>query len=248
MIVIISLTPAFSVLFLRSVELALLPLTAFLLLLLVVAMWERRYTRPYLSIAPERAAATSPYVRKMNEDAAIAGFVFQSHCSQVDPAANIRGSVWRSPERTTLFVTGAGTIYKFQCKASYLYSQLADGTFLCTTDMAGAPDISSVLRLGLDWNGLFPGLWELHQRRMKRAVEVLVFGEGDAVGILNDLSELRARRMVELRLAKFVGPDEMTWRYTFLGAARIREGFFVQFARAARKFWRANSEGAGPAV
>jgi len=146
-------------------------------------------------------------------------------------------------------VTSSGTVSGLRCKQTFLFSQLKDGTYLCTTDNIGESDPSKLVRFKRHWNGLFADLWKLHQRRLSDAAFALTeFRQSVPFEILTDIYDRRTQSMIEKGLARYADGDQACWRHSFLGALHICGGFFVQLGQAAPQFWRRYLPGAGSAV
>ncbi|MGD0463611.1 MAG: hypothetical protein ABSB74_14085 [Tepidisphaeraceae bacterium] len=233
----------------RGIYVIVVGLTAFLLLLLVVAMWERRFSRPYVAIPEADVQRLSPYVRRMSDDVQAAGFVFGGYVGHAKPSIMTRGTVWFSSDGRTVVVTSSGTVSGIRTKQTLIFSPLNDGTLLCTTDQTGESDPSGMLRFKRRWNSLFPGLWELHKRRQSAAgAGVMRFREANAFDALTQIYDRRTHQMVDKGLARFINADEVCWRHTFLGALHICGNFFVQLGQVLPQFWRKYLRGAGSPV
>jgi len=224
-------------------------LGGFLLLLLAVAMIERRYSLPYLRVPMESVNDLSPYVRRMSDDANAAGFVFGDYIVHAKPSIKIWGTVWLSPDRRTLMMASSGTVSGLRSKQTFLFSALNDGTYLCTTDNIGESDPSRLLWFKRHWNGLFADLWKLHQKRLSNAAFAVVdFRQSLPFEILTDIYDRRTQSMIEKGLARYADADQACWRHSFLGAVHICGGFFVQLGQAFPQFWRMYLPGAGSAT
>src|ERR1700691_5559308 len=86
------------------------PLGGFLLLLLAVAMIERRYSLPYVRAPMESVPELSPYVRRMSDDVNAEGFIFGDYIAHAKPSIKICGTVWLSRDGRTLVATSSGTV------------------------------------------------------------------------------------------------------------------------------------------
>jgi hypothetical protein len=225
------------------------PLLAFLLLLLVVAMGERRFTRPNMEIPEQQLGPLSPYVRRMSDDASANGFVFGCYIGHAKPSIKICGTVWFSADRRILLMTNSGTVSGLRSKQTMIFSPTNDGTFLCTTDHLGESDPSGLFRFKRLWNGLLEDLLKKHNRRIENAVgRVSPFRESSAFDALTELYAQRTQRMVDKGLAKYIDGEQPCWRHTFFGAIHICGTFFSQLAEALPQFWRKYLRGAGSAV
>jgi hypothetical protein len=225
-----------------------IPLVAFLLLLVVVAMVEKRYARPYLRQSME-SAFLSDYVRRMSDDAQAAGFIFGDYLAHAKPSIKICGTVWFALDRRTLLATTSGTVSGLKSRQTFLFTPLNDGTYLCTTDNIGESDPSGLFRFKRYWNGLFPNLWALHQKRLAKAgPAAMKFREPNAFDAVTEIWDRRCQLMVEKGLARYIDAEKQCWRHSFLGAIGICRCFFVQLAVAFPQYWRRYKPGAGSAT
>jgi hypothetical protein len=185
----------------------------------------------------------------MSDDANAAGFVFGDYLAHAKPSIAICGTVWLSRDGQTLFVTSSGTVSGLRSKQTFLFSPLNDGTYLCTTDNIGESDPSGLFRYKRHWNGLFAGLWKIHQNRLANAQFMTAkFRESVPFEALTAVHDRRTQLMIEKGLARYVDADQVCWRHSFLGATHICRSFFVQLGQAAVQFWRMHLPGAGSAV
>ena len=223
-------------------------LVAFLLLLIVVAMVEKRFSRPYLR-QPMDSAFLSPYVRRMSDDAHAAGFIFGDYLAHAKPSIKICGTVWFSQDKRTLLAATSGTVSGLKSRQTYLVTPLNDGTYLCTTDNIGESDPSGLFRFKRHWNGLFRNLWALHQKRLAKAgPAAMEFREDSAFDALTEVWDRRVQLMIDKGLAQYIDAEQQCWRHSFFGAVGICRCFFAQLAVAFPQFWRCYSPGAGSAT
>ena len=127
---------------------------AFLTLLFIAAMFEKRLTRPYVRLDHVDAAAgfapghqiqydsglpdvsvISEYVQIMSRDIQECSFRFGGVVAHAKTKQNkILATVWMSPDQRILTITGAGTVLGMPSRQTWCYTPLNDGTFLVTTD------------------------------------------------------------------------------------------------------------------
>ena len=175
---------------------------AFLTLLFVVSLLEHRPTRPYVPVEPK--VARSPYagpavldysadlpdpsqlpnyVRVMSIGAEAAGFVFGGMVAHVKvPRVRVLATVWFSPSRETLFLSGSGTVLGMPHHQTWLFTPLKDGRILVTTDNFDEGDYSGMYRYKRVLNGTFEELLAAHRAWVERArPQVDVYREADAL-------------------------------------------------------------------
>ena len=228
----------------------LVPLGGFLLLLLAVAMIERRYSFPYVRVPMESVQELSPYVRRMSDDVNAEGFIFGDYLAHAKPSIKICGTVWLSPDGRTLVVTSSGTVSRLRSKQTFLFSPLNDGTYLCTTDNVGESDPSRLFRFKRHWNGLFEDLWKLHQKRLNSAgFAVAEFRQPVPFDILTEIYGRRIQLMIDKGLAR-LHRRRTGVLATYASSARciFAADFLCNLGRRAPQFWRRYLPGAGSAV
>lgn len=224
---------------------------AFLLLLFVTAVMERRYTYPYLPVrlagevadVPEGtlrvlpysdltpdASALPEYVRIMSDDALAAGFEFDRLVAHAKaPKISILATVWMSADRRTLLLAGAGTVIGMPARQTWLFSPLRDGRVLVTTDSFDEGDHSGVYLVRRVVNVRLAKLMEAHRRRLDTfGAQVGDFREETALEALLAVYRRRTERLVELGRARYADADRLYWHYTAAGGWRICVGFFKQ--------------------
>lgn len=238
----------------------LLPL-GFFGLLFVVALRELRYTRPYIDFTrvasvfepqPGQMLAysndlphpsqASDYVRTMTADAEAAGF---SHAATLlhakAPKVKIVAALLIAPDRRTLVLTGSGTVFGMASRQTFLFSPLADGRVLVTTDNNDEGDVARRYITRRYLNVRFPRLWEAHCNRVEsRAADVAPFAESEASDALFGMYERRVESMIDRGLARYVDADRLYWRHTAMGATLVCLNFFPQLVGAFSQAWRVN--------
>lgn len=240
---------------------ALVPV-AYFGLLFAAALCERRYTRPYIDFTrvaslpgaqpgqtlfyandlPHPSQA-SDYVRTMTADAEAAGFAYAATLLHAKaPKVKIVAALLMSADRRTLVLTGSGTVFSMASRQTWLFSPLADGRVLVTTDNNDEGDIAKRYVTRRILNVRFERLWETHRKRMESSTgEVASFVERDVSDALFGIYERRVQWMVDRGRACYVDPDKLYWRYTPLGALFVCLNFFPQLFNALPQFWRVNS-------
>jgi hypothetical protein len=163
------------------------------------------------------------------------------------PAAKILGTVWYSPARETAVLTGSGTLSGLPIRQTWLFTPLADGRLLVTTDQNDEGDHSGLLLYRRKLNSGFPGLLNLHQSRIDSHLqEVRSFAEPTPAEALLALYRRRTDHLISRGRAHWIDPDELYWRYNVFGALRVCGNFFVQLAAALPQSWRVHVPRAAP--
>ncbi|HEY2587281.1 MAG TPA: hypothetical protein VGI81_16160 [Tepidisphaeraceae bacterium] len=207
----------------------------FSILLIVVAMFEKHPIRSLTPLAPSDVPRLSPYAEVMNEQVREAGFTFLGHFapSQGGMYKTIT-TAWLSPDRTTRVLVTGGTTVGIKTRRTTLTSRTSDDIRLLTTDefdesdLTGRTDQSVLLRAD------FFELWQAHQFRLSQAPGLLQHFDTDNLPEQRRREiEKHARRLAELRYARYTDPAQTAWRYTPLGAfVYWHRGFLRQLSEA----------------
>jgi hypothetical protein len=209
----------------------------FLVLLFTVALFERRRTVPYVALAADPPPQIAPYVRTMSDEIVAAGFGFGGYAAHAKHA--IRATVWLSPDRTTLVLAGSGKVGPIPAAQTWLFTPLADGRFLVTTDQNDEGDPARIHVVARRINCHFPKLWDVHRTRLAdRAADVRSYPEATPFESLIYAYAYRVERLVALGRARYRDPERTEWSYTVPGALLVVLNFFGQFAGALPQFWR----------
>jgi hypothetical protein len=220
-----------------------------MVLLVIIAMNEKRHSPPYVEIPQDRLGQLSRYVRRMSDDALASGLVFGAYIGHFKPSIKIIGTVWYSPDKRILVMTNSGTVSGIPAKMTMIFSPVSDGTYLCTTDNIGESDPAGMIKFKRRWNGLLPDLLRIHQRRMEHVTgTVRSFPQATAFEAVNEFYRLWAQNLVNKGLARFRDADQQWWSYNFTGGLQICRCFCVQLGQTAVQFWRQFARGAGSAV
>ncbi|HEY7120537.1 MAG TPA: hypothetical protein VH475_28390 [Tepidisphaeraceae bacterium] len=228
----------------------------FFLLLFVTSVLERRYTCPYVPVrvagaaaAPLRAGEPPPtldyadatpdaselpeYVRIMSDDAHASGFLFDRLVAHVKaPQVRILATVWYSPDRRTVLLSGAGTVARAPAFQTWLFTPLKDGRFLVTTDNNDEGDRSGLYRMKRVIRMRFDKLLAVHDAQIEKfGPQVTSFEESSALDALLAIYQRRADRLVARGSARYTSEDRLYWHYTGWGGLRNCLGFFVQLAQ-----------------
>jgi hypothetical protein len=214
----------------------------FILLLFIVALAEKRITNPYVVFPSHVWVELPPYVQEMGAEIEAVDFTFGGIVAHAKyPSTKIMGCVWLSPMREILVLTGSGKVFGMQSKQTWLYTPLADGTYLCTTDQNDEGDHSKLMRVRRLINLRFNDLLQLHAKRiMAEGAQVRSFAEATPGEALIGLVTRKAATLVSLGRAKWIDPQQKAWRYTVLGGVCVCTNFFAQLFFAFGQFWRVN--------
>ena len=223
---------------------------AYLLLLFVVAMCEKRLVQVYAPVAEDLMVILPPYVDAMSRDAAAAGFVWGGRVVHSKyPSVKILGTVWISPARETVVLAGSGTVLGMPSRQTWLFTPLSDGCYLVTTEQNDEGDSSGLYVVRRRLNARFPELLELHRRRLEESArDVRAFGEPTPFDALMGIYARRYETLVRRGRARWIGGRKEAWRYSALGALLVCLDFFRQLADATAQFWRVNAASPGEAV
>jgi len=215
---------------------------AFVLLLFTVALIEKRLICPYVAFPPDLTVELPPYVQEMGVDLLASQFNYDATLSHAKyPLIKIIGTVWMSPAKEILVVTGSGKVAGMAAKQTWLYTPLADGTYLVTTDQNDEGDHSRLLRVRRLINLRFTDLLKLHSKRIHSQIhDVRSFAEANGVDALTAFHYRKSMALVHLGRARWADTDQRFWRYTVSGATCVCLNFFWQFAAALPQFWRVN--------
>jgi hypothetical protein len=220
----------------------------FLLLLFFASLLELRYTEPYVRVrvagepddvsnrvlpyydnTPDPSSLPE-YVRMMSDDAYRAGFLFDRLVSHAKaPKVNIVATVWYSPGRDTVLITGAGSVFGMPSFQTWMFTPLKDGRLLVTTDNNDEGDRSGLFRMKRVIRCPFPQVLAAHQSRLDAcAAQTDTFTEATPLEALSAIYRRRVDRMAARGIARYTNPDGLCWRYTVRGAVLNCLGFFTQ--------------------
>lgn len=212
-------------------------LGAFLLLLFVVALWEKHEVRAYSGMLGDEALRGRPYLEEMLDQAEDHGLVGRSVHRHVK--YDVVVAFWYTPERDTLVHCGQGKLAGLPAKQTWLYSWLDDGTVLVTTDEFDEGDQSGLYRFKRVVNAAFGELLAAHRKRLDAApAEPVLFAEPVGADAVMAIQRERAERLVARGRARWVGPPGTTWRFSVRGALFVWISFFRQLGTGLAQIWR----------
>ena len=236
-----------------AVWLAAIPVGWFTLLFLT-AILEKCPTTPYIPAGPSaRGGTVLEYDRKLPDPSQLpgyaaimaagaqaAGFEYGGIFASANaPTAKILATIWISPARDLVMLSGAGTVLKMPQHQTWMFTPLKDGHVLMTTDNNDAGDHSGIYRAKRLRDASFDELLAAHRSRMEQfRPQVDVFREADAGAALLALYDRRVKRMIERRVAHFRDAEGIYWSYTAKGGVLICLNFVLQLAQALPQFWR----------
>jgi hypothetical protein len=213
---------------------------------MLVALYEKRYVRNYAlldtggKLRSPHDPGPHPYMDSVNEEAGQMGFEFGGiYVRATKGAAKFRVAVWRSPERDILVRVTIVKAGPLQQKLTTLVSQVGS-RYLITADDFSEDDISGMLDYEVRLNAHFPELLKLHEDRLARADDTVVyFVAENMVEDLDSIQLERARHMIKLGYARFRDDEQSVWSYTVKGAMHLYfRSYFKQILRALPMFHR----------
>ena len=229
----------------------------FFTLLFLAGYYERRLTQPYIRLANAAIPAPagqltydgglpdpsqiSEYVEIMSADIQAAGFQYGGMVAHAKTKQNkIIATVWMSPDRRIVVISGAGTVIGMPTRQTWCYTPLDDGTFLVTTDQNDEGDPSGVYRYRRSLNVRFADLIERHLKRVNAAANVQAFAETDPLEAVFGIGRRRVQTLMDRGLARWRDPTGAWWSYSARGACYVCAGFYAQAFGALTQFWRVN--------
>jgi hypothetical protein len=207
----------------------------FFFVVVVACLWEKRPIQPYYVPAEDDEYEPSAVAERANEDAEKIGYEYGGLCHDgKGKLYRVRYDFWIDPDDLTIAVVGSGTIAKIPVNGVWLWSRLADGRILCTTNEIGEQDISGAVEQQT-WPGFrLKALDEKHERRLTDDVEP--FPSDTPMAGYFDILRRKADTLVAKGYARYLDDEQTVWRYTLPGAVRF---YFVgTWVRPMRRFLR----------
>ena len=196
----------------------------FFVMIAVTCLRERRLVMPYRPVGPDQALPETPYVAATNRLAASMEFAhLGTHHDAKGRIYKVRYDLWASPEFDQIAVVGGGTISGLPLEATWLYSRLADGRAVVTTDALSGVELitSGMAEGGLCTNADLFELAAFHRRIVaETATDAVPFDPDDPVGDLVALRQGLVDMMVEDGDAAYLEEGRDAWHYTLRGALR----------------------------
>jgi hypothetical protein len=206
-------------------------IAAFLLLFILVSLWERQYlagavepaTEPYPAPPPPYWLATRADAIKLELRPA-GDFVTKKK------APFVKGllSLFISPDHTVIASIFAST----GLKKTVLRTKLATGRIVESTDNGGIEDMSGVVDRALLLNAGIAELMEFHKQRLQKSGSTaLAFNPNAVLAGLEQMELEKGARWVLMGLARWADPQHTSIRMTFRGALANVRFLFRQMAK-----------------
>jgi len=201
---------------------------------LVGARFERRPVSTFIRVPEGEEPELSAYALAMCEAAVALGF--RAHgMGRHGTHKNVYASLWLSPGSEVMALVGTGKLGGMRFRKTMLFSRLADGSHVVTVDEFGPAELSGIWACETLMNADLYELFDFHwQRLVDAGVEVVPFAGEDLWQEYAEMEAQRTRRLVDLGHARYVGPEQASWRYTFGGSVRVVWQQYLS-TRAARK-------------
>jgi hypothetical protein len=181
-------------------------------------LWEKRPVQPYYVPATGEEYAPTLKAAQANEAAKALGFRHGGLCHDgKGKIYRVRYDFWIAPDDSILAIVGGGTVASIAVDAIELYSRLADGRTLSTTNYTGQADISGVLKQLTCPNGDMHSLVARHQRRLSDQQATPFPADAPIAGYFEIRRQI-AETLVEKGLASYLDSDQKVWKYTLKGA------------------------------
>jgi hypothetical protein len=211
----------------------------FLFLQFIVALREKHMAEPYAFADEGEHSRLSSYVARNNQAIATSGFEYGGLVAHTKPAARILASLWMSPRRDILVITGGGTLSRIPIAQTWLYSPLRSGRILITSDKNDEGDPSGLGIMKHRLRDSFEKLLAYHEKRLVRAGDdVDCFQEETILESLHALHAQRTARLIETGRARWADDEQLAWRYTWRGAIRVSWGMVMQLLEALPQAWK----------
>jgi|ERR1051325_1491816 hypothetical protein len=191
------------------------------LAILIVCLCEKQRVRDFVAAPAESMPPTSPYFQAMNDAAVALGFQHGGLYGQDRQSSTYRCclSFWLSPDQKSMLCIGGGKLARIDYKRSILISKLNNGMSLVSMDVFGSEDLSGTRDVQVLMNADLPELKQFHlQRLVSAGAEAKLFSLDNLFKEFNDWNKLRADRLVQLGLARYLSPEHNDWRFTPKGA------------------------------
>jgi hypothetical protein len=199
-------------------------------------LWEKRPVQPYYVPAPGEEYAPSSVAERENRDAEKLGYRHGGLCHDGKGTLyRVRYDFWIAPDDSTIAEVGSGTVAGIAVNAVWLWSRLAEGLILYTTNEAGGQDISGSVDQQT-WPGTrLRELVEKHQRRL-RGLIVDPVPAANPLAALFDMRRAKFAALVARGYGYYVDDEQTACRYTLKGA--IVFYFVSAWARPISRFLR----------
>ena len=214
------------------------------LAILVTCLWEKQRVRDFAAAPAESMPPPSPYFQAMNDAAAALGFQHGGLYGQNRQSSTYRCclSFWLSPDQKSMLCIGGGKLARIDNKRTLLISKLNNGISLVSMDIFGSEDLSGTRDVQVLMNADLPELKQFHLQRLASAgIDAKLLTVDNLFTEFNDWNKVRADRLVERGLARYLSPEHNDWRFTVKGAWLCASaGYFGGLKKAQAQKDRAN--------
>jgi hypothetical protein len=196
----------------------------FFILLFCVALFEKHPLEQYAPIALDQVPEPSPYFLALNESARALGFEHVGAFQQQRQSGVYRAyySLWLAPDRRTLARICGGKVLNVTEKKLFLTSFLENNRLLESADFPATHDLSDLTDRKTLLHAHLEELYPFHQNRLAaQPIPPRQFAKDRAFQMIQSIGQMKAARLVELRLARYTNPEQTIWSYTAEGAFRI---------------------------
>lgn len=212
-------------------------LACFLVFQFCLSLWEKHLIISYGPAMEDNEADFGAYLKRCDKAAAQLGLIERSVHRHL--RFDLISVFWFSQERDILVLSGQGKVAKMATKQTWIYSALADGRYLVTSDGFDEGDPSGLSKTSRAINASLGKLLEKHRVRLEAEIcGILAFPEPDGAGAIEEMKRQQAQQLMQLGRATWVDLEQTKWHYTVTGAFCICGGFFKQLAVAITQFWR----------
>jgi hypothetical protein len=208
----------------------------FFVAIVAASLWEKRPIQPYYVPAAGEEYEPSSVAATANRQAAAVGFRHVVACHDgKGKLYRVRYDFWVDPNNAIFAVIGSGTIAKMAVNGASLYSRMADGRVVTTTNYAGEQDISGIEEQ-VTWPQMpFGALYVKHTERFNE-IAVEPFKSESALAEYFDIRRYKADALVARGYAYYLDGDRKVWRYNLKGAMAFY--FTSTWVRPFRRFLR----------
>lgn len=221
----------------------------FFVAIFVTCCWEKQRVRDFVAATADVLPPPSPYFQAMNDAASALGFQHAGLFVQNRNSSNYRCclSFWLSPDQKSILCIGGGKVARIDYKRTMLISKLAGEKSLVSMDIFGSEDLSGTRDVQVLMNADLPELKQFHlQRLVSAGGEPKLFNLNNLFAEFEEWNRVRADRLVERGLAKYLSPEHNDWRFTTKGAwFYATTVYFASIRKAQAQKDRANKKRPG---
>jgi hypothetical protein len=216
------------------------------LAILITCCCEKQRVRDFAPAAPDVLPTPSPYFQAMNDAASALGFQSGGLFGQARSSSTYRCciSLWLSPDRKSILCIGGGKLARMDYKRTMLISKISNSVSLVSMDAFGSEDLSGTRDVQVLMNADLIELKQFHLQRLVAArAEAKLFSDNNLFVEFEEWNRVRANRLVERGLARFLAPEHNDWRFNFKGAWRYATtAYFAGLKKAQAQKERANKK------